>query len=327
MKRAYHVCFLLAVLSLFTPALFASVATCTRAIFTGETASQTDLYLLDITSLKSTPITTAPSNESQAAVSPDGKYVAFISDKSGAPSLYLLDLDTPTASWSELGIGMGLYTNPTFSPDGKMIAAGYAPDPQTPFAKTQLVSIDIAAHSQKVLLDSAKWRPDTASGESSVSVVDRPLWIDANSLVFVEIEYSTSDPVRIITSGLHTLSLIDGKTQRLVGGESGFDSEGRARGFRASIPARFDTTISFAAIQGSVDRVPMTINPDGRQRKAIVEMSDPDFFGPLLRINRGYLYSWQDGDGILHLAVWHDKKKEREPVPFAGSAREPAIIP
>ncbi|MFZ2960261.1 MAG: hypothetical protein WA705_25545 [Candidatus Ozemobacteraceae bacterium] len=301
--------------------------TSSRAVFTGEVASQTDLFILDLATLKSSPLTTVPSNESQAAVSPDGKSIAFISDRSGAPSLYLLDLNSPAvASWTELGLEMGVYQNPAFSPDGKFIAAGYAPDPESPYSKTRLVSIDIAARTQKVILDTVAWRPN-APGEAGAIVVDRPVWFDASTLIFVEIEYGSLDPIRIVSSTLHRLSLPDGKTQRLVGGEAGYDAEGRSKSFRVSMPARFSSAISFAAIRGPVDRLPMSIEPDGKQRKPVTGVTDPDFFGPILKTPNGYLYTWQDGDSLLHLATWDEKKGRRIPIPFTGSAREPALIP
>lgn len=82
--------------------------------------SNSDIYLYTFATQKNTELITGPGFESDPSFSPDGKTVAFVSDRDGNPEIYLQNID---------GSGLRRLTNhpahdefPTFSPDGTQIA-------------------------------------------------------------------------------------------------------------------------------------------------------------------------------------------------------------
>ena len=83
----------------------------------GKTNS--DIYLYDLETGKITTLIAGPGFESDPSLSPDGKSVAFVSDRDGNAEIYIQDLD---------GSNLRRLTNhpahdefPTFSPDGTQI--------------------------------------------------------------------------------------------------------------------------------------------------------------------------------------------------------------
>src|SRR5579862_38961 len=52
-----------------------------------------DLYSLPMAGGEATPITSGLPFDSQPAVSPDGKHIAFVSDRSGSENLWVANLD------------------------------------------------------------------------------------------------------------------------------------------------------------------------------------------------------------------------------------------
>jgi len=324
-----NICFLFAVALLILPRGGPLVAQ--SVVFSGEKAENFDLYLLDPGSMKTTPLTNLKSKESQPTVSPDGKQVAFISDKDGADSIYLLDLTAPTKEWINISAGMGAYAHPCFSPDGKTIAVNYAPDPENVMEDTRLVIIDPANKKQTTILESKKFKPISEDGP--MIVLDRPRWIASDSLVFVEIEYSGKEAPRVTASTIHRIDLSTQKSVRLAGGESYYNGTGQAKGYMASIPyfnkdsSMINSTITFAAIEGKIDRTPMSMTPEGKEKK-VVALNDTNFFGPVLMLDNGYLYVYRSNDDKLRMAFLPNGKnaKKRE-IQFDGQAMDPFLVP
>ncbi|MBI4614414.1 MAG: PD40 domain-containing protein [Planctomycetes bacterium] len=65
--------------------------------------------------------TAGPANERQPRVSPDGKWLAFISDEPGFWDLYLVSLENPQAEPRRLDVRPGDKFGPSWDPSGKSI--------------------------------------------------------------------------------------------------------------------------------------------------------------------------------------------------------------
>jgi tricorn protease len=84
-----------------------------------------DLYLVDREEEKEVNLTGTPgSREIYPALSPDGKWIAFFSDRSGEYELYIME-PHPGAEWVELTHGSRTYYYaPAWSPDSKKLVYG-----------------------------------------------------------------------------------------------------------------------------------------------------------------------------------------------------------
>ena len=80
-----------------------------------------DLYLLPITGGDARRITSGPAWDTQARFSPDGRSIAFVSDRSGSDNVWLIDSDggNPRAVTREKKFLLG---SPAWTPDGKYFA-------------------------------------------------------------------------------------------------------------------------------------------------------------------------------------------------------------
>jgi len=82
--------------------------------------SNTDLYRMDISTGKSTRLTSSPSIETAPSFSPDGQQIVFESDRSGTQQLYVMPAAGGEAR--RISFGQGRYGTPVWSPRGDMIA-------------------------------------------------------------------------------------------------------------------------------------------------------------------------------------------------------------
>ena len=80
-----------------------------------------------------TRLTTDPAYDDQAAFSPDGKQLVFVSTRSGG-SAHLWTMDLATQSAKALTSGTGGDFRPSWSPDGKWIAFSSDRGNPMPFA-------------------------------------------------------------------------------------------------------------------------------------------------------------------------------------------------
>ena len=79
-----------------------------------------DLYTLPITGGKATQLTSGLAFDAQPRFSPDGKRVAFISDRSGGDNVWIMTLDRADSTQLTQG-NTSLYVSPEWSPDGNYV--------------------------------------------------------------------------------------------------------------------------------------------------------------------------------------------------------------
>lgn len=81
-----------------------------------------DLYTMPIEGGEASPLLTGMAYETQPRFSPDGEWVAFISDRSGGDALWKMRLDL-TDTTRVAGGGSSLMLSPEWRPDGVYIVA------------------------------------------------------------------------------------------------------------------------------------------------------------------------------------------------------------
>jgi len=86
-----------------------------------ENCNNSTIRYLDLKTGKSKILTPGTGSHSSPSISPDGKRMVFVSDRSEGSHLWLLDLDKPGEA-KQLTKGDGGASKPVWSPDGKYIA-------------------------------------------------------------------------------------------------------------------------------------------------------------------------------------------------------------
>lgn len=79
-----------------------------------------DIYELNINANSARRLTKSSAIDTTASYSPDGKFIAFASDRDSGQKIYVMYADG--SSVSRITDGAGAYSKPVWSPDGKMIA-------------------------------------------------------------------------------------------------------------------------------------------------------------------------------------------------------------
>lgn len=317
---------------IFLAALFAVtpvVGQSAEVVFAGSTDGQYDLYLADLTTSQIRRLTETPSAELMPAASPDGTTVTFVSDRDGASSLYLMQLADNASGCEDISAGVGAYANPAFSPDGAQIAVQYAPDPQDIFQNTQIVLLDPKTRKQEILIDSTKLK--TSENTEATVVVDRPVWVSEALLAYLIAEYADPEAGRLTKSTIYMYDLKKREQVRVAGGESYFGPDGRPMGFKAALPAVINEedngrSLVFTAIRGGTDREPMKLALSGGG-KGIIELNDPEFFGPIMLRDGLWIYGTMNEEGNTGLA-WRgrDIAAPRNQLPFNGKIINPAPV-
>lgn len=82
-----------------------------------------DLYALDAHGGRARPIATGPAFETQPTVSPDGRSIAYVSDRSGADNLWIAGLDGAHPRQLTFGDDDTTLVSPAWSADGRSIFA------------------------------------------------------------------------------------------------------------------------------------------------------------------------------------------------------------
>ncbi len=321
-KRSYLLAALLSVAPFFT-------ASAAEVIFAGNRDGQFDLFRADLKTAQIQQLTSTTADETMPAVSPDGRNLVFVSNRAGADSIFMMPIAGNASEVVDISGGMGAYANPAFSPAGTRIAVRYAPDPQDPFAATRIVLLDPQTRKQEVIIDSSKLK--TSENSDAVVVVDRPVWVSDNLIAYLIAEYSDPEMGRLTKSTIYLFDLKKQEQTRVAGGESYFNADGSAMGFKATMPAVATTesgrTLVFTAIRGGTDREPMKVSLSGGE-KGIVELGDHDFFGPLLQADDCWIYGFMDEESNTGLA-WRstDLKTPRNILSFNGRIITPTAMP
>ena len=85
-----------------------------------------DLYTLPITGGSAARITSGQAFDAMPSFSPDGKQVAFVSDRSGAPNLWVANADGTQPRQLSRTEGFGYdYVSPTWTPDGNAVVVSH----------------------------------------------------------------------------------------------------------------------------------------------------------------------------------------------------------
>ena len=317
--------FLLIAIAVVSP-LFCEAA---EVVFCGSSDNQYDLYRADLKTGEIIRLTRTPAEESMPAAAPDGKKIVFVSDREGANSLYLMTLEGQASEAVNISAGMGAYGNPAFSPDGSKIAVQYAPDPEITWASTSIVILDLTTRNQQTIVDSTRLKTSENSG--TTTVVDRPVWVSDSLIVYVLAEYADPEVGRLSKSTIYMYDLKKQQHVRVAGGESYYNAEGEPMGFKAVMPSvisekDLSRSLLFTAVRGATERSPMKLTlPSGE--KGVIELSDSEFFGPMLYVDAYWIYGTMNSEGITGLA-WRagDGKDARQTLNFAGSIIYPAVI-
>ena len=100
-----------------------------------------DLYMLPIEGGTATRLTSGIAFDGQPRFSPDGRRLAFVSDRSGGDNVWVLSLDGRDTTQITKG-NNDIYVSPEWSPDGKYIIASKATGPLGGTAKLWLYHVD-----------------------------------------------------------------------------------------------------------------------------------------------------------------------------------------
>src|SRR5205823_5605226 len=113
-------------------------------VFTSERAGSADLYRVKPDGSALERLTDHPAYDDQAALSPDGRLVVFVSTRSaGRANLWTLDLNSRKTR--PLTTGSGGDFRPAWSPDGKWIAFASDRGSSLPMAKGRWEHLQLAS--------------------------------------------------------------------------------------------------------------------------------------------------------------------------------------
>jgi Tol biopolymer transport system component len=160
-------------------------------VFTSERHGSADIFRVRTTGMGLERLTDDPAYDDQAALSPDGRSLAFVSTRGdGSTDIYVLDLETRKTR--NLTKAAGGDFRPAWSPDGQMIA--FSSDRGTTFQMSKGRWEHL--HATRVYVvgaDGQRLRTVTADGQAAGS----PKWsADGRRVVFYELAVANTFDVR-----------------------------------------------------------------------------------------------------------------------------------
>jgi eukaryotic-like serine/threonine-protein kinase len=81
---------------------------------------QTDIWMLSLADRKSTRVIAGPFNEQEAALSPDGRWIAYTSNESGLRQVYVQTMPPSERKW-QVSTGRTAAAHPRWRFDGKQL--------------------------------------------------------------------------------------------------------------------------------------------------------------------------------------------------------------
>lgn len=157
----------------------APTAAGSRVVFTSYRDGNGELYSVTLPDTVATRLTHTTAHETQPALSPDGLRLAFVSDESGAPKVFVADSDGSAAVRLAPAFGFGghIESSPSWSPSASHVA----------FSATPLSASDIFT----VAIGSA---PAALSGASAARIEVEPAWSpDGTRMAFAAVVGSATE--------------------------------------------------------------------------------------------------------------------------------------
>lgn len=93
-----------------------------RVFFAVGSDDGADLYRVSLAGGAPMRLTRHPARDTAPAISPDGKLLAFVSDRTGAEDIWVMGADEPFGEATRVTFNDGDDTDPAWSPDGRRIA-------------------------------------------------------------------------------------------------------------------------------------------------------------------------------------------------------------
>lgn len=201
--------------------------------------------------------------------------------------------------------------------------ARYSPDPKKPLINTTLVSIDLSDGKQTALFENPY--PCSEEVYSPLEVVDYPVWVDENSVLFLRIIYNDPEQLRLTSSSLNRFDFRTNGLEKIAGGESGFDAEGKSTGYKAFHPEFSEKKITFSAAEGE-ERRPMLMAPDGKSIEPM-PVKDQEYFGPVFFLGGEIFYGTRNAEEKIGLAFQNSKGEKKQLLQNLQYEFDPVLIP
>jgi Tol biopolymer transport system component len=127
-----------------------------RIAYVGRSDGENDIFVVNADGSGLMYLTDGPDREQSPSWSPDGKRIAFVSDRTGSDEIYVMTIsDGPQAG----SVGLGRLTDspederyPTWSPDGTCLAFVTYHD-----GESELYVVNVAGGEPTKLADNADW--------------------------------------------------------------------------------------------------------------------------------------------------------------------------
>jgi len=146
-----------------------------------------DLYLFDRPGAASRRLTTDPALDYKPAISPDGRWIVFTSERGGSPDLYAIDLQNPPAP-TQLTKSPAMEDAASFSPDGRRLlfvstesgnpdikVMPFAPEsPDAAAAKAVSLASHPAGDYQPTFSPDARWIAFSSSRDAPAAALTSP---------------------------------------------------------------------------------------------------------------------------------------------------------